>query len=316
MLTISEPLAGTLAAAGYELLDHLHRSRGFDVYDTWSVERRCRCVIKVPRPDRVEDETLLRRLEREGRLLCRLTPPHILRGYELLPGPVPAVVTETLRGETLSHLLEGPRRLTAAEAAVLGLQLCSALAYLHDYGYLHLDLKPSNIVVDGGRAILVDLSIAQKPGRASPGLGTWCYLAPEQALGQPLDAAADVWGIGAVLFEALTGRVPFGDDGEDEDEDDSHFTTDDEEPTVYPQLKARAPRIRTVRRLPASLAGAVDACLELDPARRPSLTELAATLEAVPGAGSPRASVRPPGVGTRDAPGDNGSRKSNDDAND
>jgi eukaryotic-like serine/threonine-protein kinase len=293
MVAPSEPLARTLAAAGYELIDHLHRSRGFDVYDAWSVERRSRCVIKAPRPDRVEDETLLRRLEREGRLLYGLTHPHILRGYELLPGPVPAVVTETLRGETLSHLLEGPRRLTMAEAAVLGLQLCSALAYLHDYGYLHLDLKPSNIVVDGGRAIVVDLSIAQKPGRGSAGFGTWCYLAPEQALGQPLDAAADVWGIGAVLFEALTRRAPFG----EAVEDDPSFTTD-EQPAVYPQVETRAPRIRTVRHLTASLGSAVDACLEPDPARRPSVAELAATLESVPGAGSPRA-VRAPSGGRR-----------------
>jgi serine/threonine protein kinase len=287
MIAPSPTLAGILDAAGYELLDHLHRSRGFDVYDAWSSQRRCRCVIKAPRPDRIEDQTLLRRLEREGRLLCGLTHPHILRGYELLPGPVPAVVTETLRGETLSHLLEGTRRLTGTEAAVLGLQLCSAVAYLHDCGYLHLDLKPSNIIIDGGRSIIVDLSIARKPGRATAGLGTWCYLAPEQALGGPLDAAADVWGIGAVLFEALTGRAPFGEAADDED--DPLFTTDEEEPAAYPQLEARAPRIRTLRRLTASLASAVDACLEPDPTRRPSVAELGAALESVPGAGSPRA---------------------------
>jgi serine/threonine protein kinase len=284
MIAPAPKLADTLADAGYELLEHLHRSRGFDVFDAWSAERRSRVVIKAPRPDRFEDQTLLRRLEREGRLLSALTHPHILRAYELLPGPVPAVVTETLRGETLSHLLDS-RRLSAAEAAILGLQLCSALAYLHDYGYLHLDLKPANIVLDGGRAIVVDLSIAQKPGRGTAGLGTWCYLAPEQALGQPLDAAADVWGIGAVLFDALTGRPPFADDEDD-------WTSDDEEPDIYPQLAARAPRIRTLRRVPAPLAEAVDSCLEPDPARRPTIAELASALETVPGAGSPRSAGR------------------------
>jgi serine/threonine protein kinase len=286
MVAPSPALAENLAARRYELIDHLHRSRGFDVYDAWSGERRCRCVIKTPRPDRLDDAVLLRRLEREGRLLYELTHPHILRGYELLPAPVPAVVTETLRGETISHLLEGSRRLSAAEAAVLGLQLCSAIEYLHENGHLHLDLKPSNVVVDAGRAIVIDLSIAQPPGLGPAGLGTWCYLAPEQASGALLGPAADVWGIGAVLFEGLTGQAPFGDD---EDEASGEFTTDDAEPADYPQLEARAPRIRTLRRVPSSLANAIDACFEPDPARRPSVAELSAELETVPGAGSPRA---------------------------
>lgn len=284
MFELAPSLAESLAAGRYELLDHIHRSRGFDVYDAWSGERRCRVVIKAPRPDRVDDHVLLERLEREGRLLYRLMHPHILRGYELLPSPVPAIVTETLRGETLSHLLES-RRLSATEAAVLGLQLSSAIAYLHEQGYLHLDLKPSNIVVDAGRAIVIDLSLARKPGNGSPGLGTWYYLAPEQAAGGTLDTEADVWGIGAVLFEALTGRAPF------EDEEDGSFTTTDEdEPDAYPQLTTRAPRIGSLRpRLPASLASIVDGCLEPDPDSRPSVSELAAALETVPGAGSPRA---------------------------
>jgi serine/threonine protein kinase len=287
MIAPFPPLADGLAAAGYELLAHLHRSRGFDVYDAWSRKRRCRCVIKTPRPDRLDDHVLLRRLDREGRLLYGLTHPHILRGYELLPAPAPAIVTETLRGETLSHLLEVSKRLSAAEAAVLGIQLCSAIAYLHEHGYLHLDLKPSNVVIDAGRAIVIDLSIARPPGRVSPGLGTWCYLAPEQALGGPVDTAADVWGIGAVLFESLAGRSPFRDAAEDEDHSD--LTTDGEEPDAYPQLMARAPRIRSLRSVPPSLASAVDACLDPDPLRRCSVAELSTALEQVPGAGSPRA---------------------------
>jgi serine/threonine protein kinase len=195
------------------------------------------------------------------------------------------VVTETLRGETLSHLLAASKRLSAAEAAVLGLQLCSAIAYLHDQGYLHLDLKPSNIVIDAGRAIVVDLSIAQPPGRGSRGLGTWGYLAPEQALGGRLGPAADIWGIGSVLFEALTGRGPFE---AAEHEEDTCATTDEDEPEAYPHLTTRAPLVGSLRRTSASLALAVDGCLEPDPARRPWVTALALALETVPGAGSPR----------------------------
>jgi serine/threonine protein kinase len=302
MFDLAPSLAKSLAARRYELLDHIHRSRGFDVYDAWSGERHSRCLVKAPRPDRVDDHVVLRRLEREGRLLYGLTHPHILRGYELLPAPVPAVVTETLRGETLSHLLATSRRLSAAEAAVLGLQLCSAIAYLHEQGYLHLDLKPSNIVIDAGRAIVVDLSIAQRPGRGSRGLGTRCYLAPEQAVGGPLGPATDVWGIGSVLFEALTRRGPF--DGAEHEEDT--YATTDEEPEVYPQLTARAPVVGSSRRVSASLASAVDGCLEPHPARRPSVAELEAALETVPGAGSPRAVRSSCEPGARRVDDDNG----------
>jgi eukaryotic-like serine/threonine-protein kinase len=284
---LAQALEESIEAAGYELLDHLHRSNGFDVYDAWSVERRSRVVIKTPRPDRIDDHLLLRRLEREGRLLYGLTHPHILRAYEVLPAPVPAIVTETLRGETLSHLVRESHGLSAAETAVLGLQLCSAVGYLHGQGYLHLDLKPSNIVIDAGRVILIDLSIARKPGPATPGLGTWSYLAPEQAVGRRLGPEADVWGIGAVLFAALAARPPFDDSPADESAD----TTDDDEPDAYPQLTDRAPLVGTLRDLPKSLSEVVDACLEPDPWRRPSVGELAAALETVPGAGSPR-SVR------------------------
>jgi serine/threonine protein kinase len=284
---LAQALDESLVSAGYELLDRLHRSNGFDVYDAWSVERHSRVVIKTPRPDRLDDHVLLRRLEREGRLLSGLSHPHILRGYEVLPAPVPAIVTETLRGETLSHLVRESNGLSAAETAVLGLQLSSAVGYLHGQGYLHLDLKPSNIVVDAGRAILIDLSIARKPGPATPGLGTWSYLAPEQAVGRLLGPEADVWGIGAVLFAALTAHAPFGDSEADES---AHSTDDDEdEPDTYPQLTERAPLVGTLVDLPSSLAEVVDACLEPDPWRRPSVAELAAALEAVPGAGSPRA---------------------------
>ncbi len=285
MLEITPSLSELLAARGYELLDHIHRSRAFDVHDAWSVERHCRCVIKTPRPDRLDDHVVLQRLEREGRLLHGLTHPHILRGYETLPAPLPAIVTETLRGQTLSRLLAESKRLSSAEAAVLGLQLCSAIAYLHEQGYLHLDLKPSNIVVDAGRAIVVDLSIAQPPGHGSPGLGTWCYLAPEQAIGGRLGPPADVWGIGAVLFEALTARPPFEDDEQGEDT----YVTSDWEPDDYPQLTMRAPLVAGLACVAASLASAVDRCLAPDPARRPSVAELSTALEAVPGAGSPRA---------------------------
>lgn len=254
-------------ADGYEVIEHLARSNVLDVYDAWSRQRGCRVILKTLRPDRRRDGTAARALLREGRLLSRLTHPHVVRGYEVLRSPAPAIVLETLRGETVSHLVERRRRrLPARELGFLGLHLCSAVGYLHGRGILHLDVKPSNVIAEGGRAKLIDLSVARRPGRCRPGVGTWCYMAPEQARGGEVGPPADVWGIGGVLFEAATGACAF--DGDEE----------------YPQLvRGAVPVARARRGLPGRLAAAIDACLSADPAARPTLPRLAAALEATAG---------------------------------
>jgi serine/threonine protein kinase len=175
---------------------------------------------------------------------------------------------ETLPGETLAHLIAAnPGGLDADEVAWLGLHLASALRYLHGRDLLHLDVKPSNVIASGGRAVLIDLSLARAPGRYRAGLGTWCNLAPEQARGDALTAAADVWGLGTVLYEAASGRPAFDDDTEA-----STWHTGDQVDAGFPQLLGPAPPA------PGPLAGAIDACLAFDPADRPSLEELAAAL--------------------------------------
>jgi eukaryotic-like serine/threonine-protein kinase len=259
---------GASIGLGYEVIEHLARSNVLDVYDVWSEERACRCVAKTLRPEKSDDARARRALLAEGRLLESLRHPHIVAGYETLTRPRPVVILETLSGETLAHLIEyRPRPLSARELAFLGLQLASALGYLHRHGVLHLDLKPSNIVAEGGRAKLIDLSLARAPGRIKPGIGTWCYMAPEQARGGQAGPPADVWGIGVVLWSAVGGDTPFGD-----------------ESLEYPQLEHRAPPVRSERRLPRPLAEMIDRSLEPDPALRPSLAELAAALAPVAGA--------------------------------
>jgi serine/threonine protein kinase len=253
---------GAALAPGYRVLEHLRRGSCLDVYDVWSVERRARCVAKVLRPERATSGSDRRRLLREGRLLARLTHPHIVRIYAVLREPQPALILETLTGATLAHLIaQAPRGLGARNVAILGLQLCSAGAYLHERAILHLDLKPSNIVAEAGQAKVLDLDIARRPGRGR-GEGTRQYMAPEQARRGTLAAATDVWGIGMVLFEALAGHLPF-----------------DVEQDACPQLTVRAARVRSLRpRVPAPLAEVIDAALEPAPADRPSVDELARTL--------------------------------------
>jgi len=241
----------TTLAPGYEALEHLSRGRALDVYEVWSEERECRCVAKLVRPDRLSDPGPRRRLRNEGRLLLSLTHPHVVRAYELIERPHPVLMLEAIEGETVAHMVASRRRrLPAPELAALGLHLCSALGYLHRHGWLHLDLKPANVIVDGGLAKLIDLSIVRRPGRARGGIGTRRYMAPEQLNGGRLTEATDVWGLGAVLFEVATGSREL------------------ERPVA-----AR-------RRLPRPVADALDDCLEPDPGARPSLGELTSALEA------------------------------------
>ncbi|MGW2426289.1 serine/threonine-protein kinase [Streptomyces sp. NPDC001709] len=270
---------GTKPAPGYEILAHLTRTGWLDVYDAWSEERACRCVIKTVRADRRGEGRLGERLLREGRWLREFSHPHLVRGYETVESPEPLVVLETLTGETLSHLVDRLRRRpSAADVALLGAQLCSVVHYLHGQGLLHLDLKPANVVVERGHAKVLDLSVARPPGPAPAGVGTFCYLAPEQARGGPLTAAADVWGIGVTLFEVACGDVPF-DCGETVDESAGGSLGSDGTDDWYPQVEEAAPPIASRRRLPPALAAAVDACLRADPASRPTVAELAAALE-------------------------------------
>jgi serine/threonine protein kinase len=262
-------VAGERLAPGYEVIAHMIRTNNLDIYDAWSEERACRVIAKTPRPDRLEDRRTVRALMREGRLLKKFTHPHIVRAYEVSKEPQPVVILETLTGATLAYLIDTrPRRLAISEIVHLGLHLCSALHYIHRQGVLHLDLKPSNIISESQLAKIIDLSIARSPGQGEEGTGTDQYMAPEQVTGDYLSPATDVWGVGAVLWEAATGEEPFN--AEDED---------DEEPS-YEQLERRIVPIRSYRRVPAAFASLVESCLEPDPAGRPTIEELMKGLKA------------------------------------
>ncbi|GAB2650213.1 hypothetical protein GCM10027271_04990 [Saccharopolyspora gloriosae] len=264
--------AGEHLAPGYRVLSLLRRGNRLDVYDLWSEERGCRCVGKTLRPERAEDTTAAGWLRGEGMLLGSLTHPHLVRGYETVLSSEPArpvVITETLPGATLSYLLDQHARLRPVDAAILGIQLCSVLGYLHRQGWAHLDVKPSNVVSAGGRAVLLDLSLACRIGEHNTA-GTFDYLSPEQARGGEMTAATDVWGLGITLWEALSGAPPWV--------DVSHRQRREDGSRHYPQLDGAPPPLRTRRRLPARLSRTVDACLAPDPAARPSIDEVATRL--------------------------------------
>jgi serine/threonine protein kinase len=164
----------------YRLLERISSGHACETYDAWSLERECRVIVRIGD------------VRREGRLLRRLSHPNIVRVYEAHRD---WLVLETLSGSTVAALPE----LERDDAIEMGRQLCSAVGYLHRKGWLHLDLKPDNLIADGGRLKLIDFSIAQRPGRVRAGTGTRRWMAPEQEHGGVVTAATDVWGIASVL---------------------------------------------------------------------------------------------------------------------
>ena len=157
------------------------------------------------------------RFLREAKLAARLSHPNVVSVYdvgEAVDGR-PYIVMEHVEGETLADLLAKRGRLPVAEAVGLALQACDGLAHAHAAGLVHRDVKPQNLlrrrdgtlkIADFGIARAAETTALTQPGTV---LGTAAYLSPEQAAGEEVTSAADIYGLGAVLYELLTGRPPY-----------------------------------------------------------------------------------------------------------
>ena len=162
------------------------------------------------------NEEYQQRFLREARLAARLSHPNIVGVYDAgAENAIPYIVMEYVEGETVSDLLRHRGRLEPAEAVALGLQACSGLETAHDAGLVHRDIKPQNLLITpDGTVKIADFGIARSIDgtqltQAGTVLGTAAYLAPEQAAGAQVTAAADIYALGAVLYELLTERPPY-----------------------------------------------------------------------------------------------------------
>jgi eukaryotic-like serine/threonine-protein kinase len=173
-------------------------------------------VVKMVRPTEVDDHQTLDSLEREATALDVANHPVVVRGLRSdATGPRPHLVLEFVEGPRLSRLIRRYGRLSEQQYLPLAIDIASALHYFGHADVCHLDIKPSNIIM-GSPARLIDLSVARSSASAAEidGLiGTDDYMAPEQAdpggkYGVP-GHASDVWGLGATLFHAVEGRLPF-----------------------------------------------------------------------------------------------------------
>ncbi|MDC0721419.1 serine/threonine-protein kinase [Nannocystis bainbridge] len=157
---------------------------------------------------------------REVRLARRISHPNVARTHDMGEHRgVPFLIMEFVEGSTLQDLLHDPASaggLAPARAARIALSVCEALTAAHAAGVVHRDLKPANVLLEvEGRVVLTDFGIARPldDGQHTQGLlGTPVYMAPEQVAGAPVDARTDLYAVGLVLFEMLTGRLPFAGD--------------------------------------------------------------------------------------------------------
>jgi serine/threonine protein kinase len=200
----------------YELLEEIGHGGMATVYRAYQPSMDRYVAIKVIRNAIRQDSKSLDRFTREAKLVAKLEHPHILpvHDYDATNDP-PYIVMRYLPTGTLKDIMERAK-LSFSEVIFLMSQVSSALDYAHRQGVVHRDIKPSNIMVDSdGNAFLTDFGIARiieaAEGLTASGaaIGTPGYMAPEQGIGNPVDSRADIYALGVMLFEMLSGKMPF-----------------------------------------------------------------------------------------------------------
>jgi serine/threonine protein kinase len=265
---------GAEIVPGKRAVRSLGGGKVFEVYLARDETLLSYVVCKLVRPDQVADASALRQLRRESELLARLAHPAIVRSLgATLEGPRPHLVLEHIGKRTLRRRIRRRGPLPLARTLALAIDLGAALHYLSAEGVVHLDVKPGNVLL-GVPTRLIDFSIARTLERARGlrrPLGTPKYMAPELCrpgeLGE-IGPAADVWGLGITLYEALAGRLPFPEAAGD----------------VASGAEARHPQLvhdaaPLPGEIPEQIARIVMPCLSRDPVARPTAAGLVAALE-------------------------------------
>lgn len=174
-------------------------------------------AIKVPHPEMEEDTTFLARFEREAAIGADLDHPGVMKVLRVENPSHLYMVMEWVEGRELRRVLMDRRKLPSERAVTIAIGVCKALDYIHGHGIVHRDLKPENIMVDeADRAKLIDFGIAGREGARrltfgslSQIMGTPDYIAPEQVNGKHGDAQSDIYALGVMVYEMVTGKTPF-----------------------------------------------------------------------------------------------------------
>ncbi len=240
----------------------------FEVYVAWNERLMTPTVVKVLRPAFVDSDRARRSMAKEAQILAGLQHPGLTRVFDLdAEGGRPFVELEHVEGPRLSTLIRRHGRLNPEQAFPLGRSVAATLHYLHSEGFLHLDVKPSNIIM-GPVPRLIDLSVARRTDRArliNGFVGTDAYMSPEQAdpsLWSTIGPKSDTWGLGATFYYAVAKRLPHS-KGRHEASGTERFPQLVEEPAPLDPLRHSPP-----------LVDVIMGALARSPDDRPTVTEL------------------------------------------
>ncbi|REJ81076.1 MAG: serine/threonine protein kinase [Acidobacteria bacterium] len=282
--------AGEILQQRFKILRFIARGGAGEVYEAFDLELRCPVALKIVRPEVAQDELAIERFRREIALARQVTHPNVSRIFDVfrhgIDGPSGPEQTlfltmELLVGETLSQRIQKQGPMTPDEALPVIVDMVEGLKAAHRVGIIHRDFKSANVMLarqgDEVRAVITDFGLARGEGPDSSEVtntgivvGTPYYMAPEQLTGDEITPAADVYSLGIVIYEMLTGRRP--------------FTGSNEISTAIKRLTQAPPSPRILRAdLPENWERAILRCLKVDRKERlTDLDELVAVLAGTP----------------------------------
>ncbi len=260
---------GELIAPGRRLVRRLGGGERYEAFAAWDDRLHALVVVKALRTRLIDDPRARAALAREADALAALRHPDLVRSFgEVQDGPRPHLVLEFLDGPRLSTLVRRYGPLSPEQSVLLGRRLASVLAYFATAGWVHLDIKPRNVIMTATPRV-IDLSVARPvdDARGRSGIGTAAYMAPEQCdptRADTIGPASDVWGLGATLYEAVSGAQAFP-----RRPDGPRFTQLTRPPEPLPA------------RVAPPLADLILDCLADRPEDRPTAVEIHDTLESL-----------------------------------
>ncbi len=264
---------GALLGDRYEILQLLGEGGMGAVYKAADRELDRFVALKVIRPELASNPAILARFKQELLLSHQVTHRNVIRIYDLGEAQgVKFITMEFIEGRDLRGIILEKKKFRPEEAVDVIQQVCLALEAAHTVGVIHRDLKPQNIMQDGsGRILVMDFGLARtlgSDGMTQTGaiVGTMEYMSPEQALGKELDQRSDIFALGLILYEILTGKTP--------------FAADSALASLIRRTQERAVPVSEIdAEIPGALSGIVSKCLERDlAARYQNISEVLADL--------------------------------------